>query len=290
MNYYIGSTIMIDNLYFDNGNTIQGVAGGAGIYALIGGKLWTDNMCLVCGVGDNFVFKFLKWFRKNDLSMKFLKRMDVDTPINKIIYYKDGTKKEKRLLNEKHDNNFEYSKNDFKEHLREDCAIYIFKNTDRDFWEPLTKEKSATVLWKITHDACRKENLTQIHNILKNIDVFSINLSYAKDLYETKEIDVIIKELYKFKVPLVHIVSEEGQYLLKFNRSVFVPLSLEEPIVDVTGGDHASASAVLVGIVQNEKLFKIGQMANHSYNMVTSQFGLPEYVQEYKNYMELKGR
>ena len=54
MKYIIASTAVTDEIHFADGRKTETVAGGAGVYALCGVKLWSDDVMLVTGGGTDF--------------------------------------------------------------------------------------------------------------------------------------------------------------------------------------------------------------------------------------------
>ena len=71
MKYVIASTAVTDEIRFADGKTVK-IAGGAGIYALSGMKLWSDEVLLVTGVGRDFKDIYGEWYSKNNISMEGL--------------------------------------------------------------------------------------------------------------------------------------------------------------------------------------------------------------------------
>ena len=54
MKYVIASTAVTDEIHFADGKSVEIVAGGAGIYALCGVKLWCDEVMLATGVSADY--------------------------------------------------------------------------------------------------------------------------------------------------------------------------------------------------------------------------------------------
>ena len=52
--FLVVSTAVTDDILFPDGTIKKGVAGGAGIYALAGMKIWTDDVMIVTGVGKDY--------------------------------------------------------------------------------------------------------------------------------------------------------------------------------------------------------------------------------------------
>ena len=89
MRYAVISAAVTDEIRFTDGTT-QIVPGGAGIYALCGIKLWSDDVEIVTGIGEDYDELHGKWYRNNDISMKGLSIKDAKSPYTVIQYFEDG--------------------------------------------------------------------------------------------------------------------------------------------------------------------------------------------------------
>ena len=69
MDYIIASTVVTDEIRFADKKTVEKKAGGAGIYALCGIRLWCDSVMPVTGVGKDYAEMFGEWYQKNHISM-----------------------------------------------------------------------------------------------------------------------------------------------------------------------------------------------------------------------------
>lgn len=286
MKYYIGSTSVIDNLYFPNGNTINGVAGGAGIYALAGAKLWSDDVQLVCSVGNDYKELFSEWYKTNQINMDNLHLLDEKTPVTEVYYQEDGEREENSKFGLEHYHKFEFSIDDFLEMTQQECGVYVFRNVEDRFWQPYLKRnnKKAKVLWEIAADACIPECLFKVKEILPRVDVFSLNLTEARSLFQTDDLQGVISLLHELNVPLVFLrLGKKGQIFLKDGNEEFVPSLKNAKVVDATGGGNSSSGGVLVGFCENCSLTEIGDMANRSAVMCLSQYGIPLDIPAYKD-------
>ncbi len=285
MDYYICSTSVIDNLHFSNGDVKKNVAGGAGIYALAGARLWHESTKLICGAGNNYAATFSKWYRDNHLAMDYLKFVNEKTPINNVHYFDDGERIEIPEYGKDHYKKFEVTVDDILPLLDHSCGIYIFRNTASDFWLPIlaNHHKSAKILWEIAADACENDNLPNVREICQSIDVLSINLLEAKKLLQVEtEVDAI-KELKQLNVPLVFLrLGKKGQTMITEKNTIFVPSFDKGNVVDVTGGGNSSSGAVLVGYCEKRSLLKIGRMASLSASMCLSQYGVPKEIDSFQ--------
>lgn len=97
MDYIIASTVVTDEIRFADKKTVEKKAGGAGIYALCGIRLWCDSVMPVTGVGKDYAEMFGEWYKKNHISMDDLIQKDEKTPYNVIQYFEDGERSETAL-------------------------------------------------------------------------------------------------------------------------------------------------------------------------------------------------
>lgn len=285
MEYYFGSTSVIDDLYFADGTSELNVAGGAGIYALAGARLWASNVHLSCGVGKDYNELFGQWYLNNNIDMSSLRYVDDFTPITNVYYQSDGEREEIPKYGLEHYKKFEFTKHDFLELLQREIGLYIFRNIEDSFWEPVLKvtDRKAKVMWEIAEDACKPELLSKVETVLPLVDVLSINLSEAKKLFDMQDEEKIIAKLASYKLPLVFLrVGKKGQHFIQNGQSEFVSSITSDLVVDVTGGGNSSSGAVLIGFCENKSLKEIGRMANLSAIMCLSQHGVPKNIHKFK--------
>ena len=97
MKYVVASVSVTDEIRFAGGEYVEKIAGGAGIYALCGIKLWNDEVILATGVGADYQELYGSWYEKNQLSMDGLIVKDEKTPHTVIQYFEDGEREETPL-------------------------------------------------------------------------------------------------------------------------------------------------------------------------------------------------
>ena len=160
MDYIIASTSVTDEIRFADGRTAERVAGGAGIYALCGIRLWDDSVMPVTGVGEDYDSLYGEWYRKNAISMDGLIVKDEKTPHTVIQYFEDGERIETPLYGPDHYRKIEVTPGELAPYLASAKGVYIFKNSSRDFWEqlrPALEARKAAVMWEIANDCTHTE-------------------------------------------------------------------------------------------------------------------------------------
>lgn len=139
MKYIIASTAVTDEIHFVDGKRTEIVAGGAGVYALCGVKLWSDDVMLVTGVGTDFSGIYGEWYKNNNISMDGLIEKDDKTPHTVIQYFEDGEREETPRYGAEHYKKIETVPEDLKPYFASAKGIYIFKNSDPFFLEKNNK-------------------------------------------------------------------------------------------------------------------------------------------------------
>lgn len=284
MRYIIASTAVTDEIRFADGRNVEKVAGGAGIYALCGVKLWCDDVMLATGVGADFDSIYGDWYRKNNLSMEGLIIKDEKTPHTVIQYFEDGEREEIPLYGPDHYKKIETVPEDLEGYFKSAKGIYIFKNSDEKYWKQILKYKKnspAKVMWEIGSDAAFEENYSLVKEIAGQLDIFSINIGESVKLLGKKELTDIIKEYQTWGLPLVFLRrGAEGSVMITPEEAVYVPSQTGVHVADPTGGGNSSSGAVLYGFCEGFSPEICGIMGSISAAMCISQYGVPEEITE----------
>ena len=284
MKYVIASTAVTDEIHFADGKSVEIVAGGAGIYALCGVKLWCDEVMLATGVGADFQEIYGEWYEKNHLSMEGLIIKDEKTPHTVINYFEDGEREEIPLYGAHHYKKIETVPEDLKPYFETAKGIYIFKNSDPEYWKKIIQYKensSAKVMWEIGCDATYPENYENIKRIAQHMDVFSVNLTESRHMMAKDDMEVIIKEYQSFGIPLVFLRrGAAGAVMITPEEVTYVPSQKNVNVVDPTGGGNSSSGAVLYGFCEGFSPKICGTMGSISAAMCLGQYGVPEKITE----------
>lgn len=283
MKYVIGSTIVMDEIHFPKKTGSVTVPGGAGIYALAGARLFDDDVLPVPGGGKDFQELFGKWFEENHISMEGIRITSGKTPRNLIQYYEDGERSEIPLYGEAHYHLAEVKPEYLEEAFRKARGIYLFRNSDSEFWEPVCAMKDhscAKVLWEIAADCAYAENIETVQRIAQKMDILSLNITEAKRLTGVGE-EETIRELSSWDVPLIFLrMGDRGCAMIRGTDVIRVPAGEGVQVIDPTGGGNSSSGAVLVGYCEGKSPLVCARMGNQAAAMCISVYGVPEQITE----------
>ena len=282
MKYVIASVAVTDEIRFAGGKHVEKIAGGAGIYALCGIKLWDDDVLIATGVGADYQEIYGSWYRQNHLSMEGLIVKHEKTPHTVIQYFDDGEREETPKYGLDHFQKIEIQPEELKPYFSDAAGIYIFKNSDPDFWRKILEYKktsSAKVMWEIANDATYLSNKAAVKEIASCMDIFSINLTESRALLGLEELEEIIEEYQSWNIPLVFLRRGAlGSVMITPKDHVAVPAEKQADIVDPTGGGNSSSGAVLCGFCENQSPEACAKMGNLSAVMCLGQYGVPAVI------------
>ena len=284
MDFIIASTSVTDEIRFADKKTVKKVAGGAGIYALCGIKLWSDSVMPVTGVGRDYSSLYGAWYRKNGIPMDGLIVKSDKTPYNVIQYFEDGERSETPLYGPDHYKQIEVTPAELEQYFQTARGIYIFKNSSHDFWQqtvPMLKKRRASVMWEIANDSTCPECLEEVRLIAENVDIFSINLTESCRLFGVGTLEEVIERFCQWKTGMVFLrQGYRGAVMITPNEVSFVPSVKNVDVVDPTGGGNSSSGAVLYGYCSGYSPRECGMMGSIAAAMCLEQFGVPQRIGE----------
>ena len=303
MKFLVVSTAVTDDVLFPDGTVKKQLAGGAGIYALAGIKIWTDDVAIVTGVGKDYFSLPGDWFLKNNLSRSGLTIKGEFTPRTTIRYFENGGREETPVYGLEHYKMMEPTPEDVERQCGDTEGVYVFKDANKEFWNKIIhlKEKYGfTLMWEIAADTTLPEYFDDIVAIGKHIDVFSINKQEAINLCSSYQIDEVIQKIQALNIPLVFLrTGKEGACMISQEKVYELPSIIQAKVIDVTGGGNSSSGAVLYGYCEDKGLVMSGIMGSISAAYCIAQFGPPPLIddemrsnaylmaeKEYKNYQK----
>ena len=275
----VAGAVLMDNLVYADGTQRENIPGGAGLYALAGAALFSDNAVLVTGTGRDLPQTFGPWMDRNGLTIRGLRFADEHAPRNILRYIDDRTRTETPVYGHEHFGRIEPTPADIGNMLPGARGIYLFRNTDSAFWDglrPLLTPQRPKLLWEIALDACTPAERPRIEQLLSEVDALSINIEEAASIFGTSREELLLDRLRHFGAPLVFLrAGARGSFALTPTGTIFVP-SLPVEAVDVTGGGNAFGGAALVGLAQGRAPAICAAMGTVAASLAIGQYGPPE--------------
>ncbi len=204
--------------------------------------------------------------------------------LNVIKYFEDGERVETPKYGLDHYKNIEATPEDLSKYCENAKGVYVFKNANIEFWDKiliLKKTYGFKLMWEIGSDATTIENYEIVKNIASEVDVFSLNLSEARNMMNLKDIDEILNILLRFKTPFILLrAGSKGTYAIYNGKYCLIPSIKDIKVVDVTGGGNSSSGGAFIGYCETGNGFLAAKMGNISASFSIAQYGVPEFIDE----------
>lgn len=276
--YIIYSSIYSDNIEFSDGSKISNVLGGAGGYALLGVKLWTDNVSIISGVGKDYSEYFSNWFDSNHISDEGFVIVDDYTYQNDIKYFSSVDRTETPRHGQSHRNKIELSTKRLKEFITDDTkAVYTFLDIDEEELNPIIELKEKykfKLMWEIGGNTLDIKYLPTLKEYASKIEMFSINYEEASMFFKEKDIDILTNYLMELGFEMIAFrLGSLGIRIIANNEFVFIESIDNGNIVDVTGCGNCSTAASMYSYTIGDDIETIGIKANISASYCYQQYG-----------------
>lgn len=275
--YLFVSTAVTDLITLPDGISQPPLLGGAGLYALVGAKVWSDDVLLITGIGHDFLAEHGPWFYQNHLSTAGLSVVCEHTPRNAIHYFVDGEREEIPVFGPQHYGLIVPKAADVGRHCMAARGVYVFRGLDPDFWREMSSLRAQygfRLMWELSAEAAVPAQLDAIRQTLRDVDLFSLNRTEALSLFATEHLDRAIAELQALKLPLVYLrLGAAGACMIAGDHVYRVPALANSCVVDPTGAGNSASGAVLVSFCEGKDPQVMGLIGAISASNVIAQYG-----------------
>lgn len=268
--------ILIDDLTFVDGRTMEGVPGGAALYALAGAALWNENVLLIGGVGRDAERHILPWMRDAGLSTAGLRIDGEFTPRNILVYRADGSRTETPAFGVEHFAGLQPGADELIARLPGARGAYVFHDAEPGFWEPVlgaVRQHDVTLLWEISGESCRPERLPEIARIAGSVAGLSLNLREATDIFGEKPRRALIECIRGLGAAVAFLrCGAEGSIVIWAQSSAAVP-AYPAAVVDATGAGNAYGGGALAGLARGAEPVRAAHMGALAARLALRQHG-----------------
>lgn len=287
MRYVIGGNVMLDSVRFADGteHTRESI-GGPATFAYSGVKLFTDDVMQCSRVGLDYHELFDDWMARNGVESKGFQVTTSHCNHSYLVYNADGTYGSDRFEQSVAQSgewiqNLGYMKTSPQDFARftdkTTKGIYLAQNYDKVFWDQLGEVKARDgfkIMWEIEGPSAHVEFLEQVIYDCQYVDIFSINIQEAQNLFGVQGDEACIRELQKLPVDMTLFrVGERGLYSVTPTESIYLPPA-PGPVVDPTGCGNTSTGAALYAYAEGYDPLMVGIIANVASAQNIRQFGV----------------
>jgi sugar/nucleoside kinase (ribokinase family) len=270
----ICGAVLIDDLAFADGRTLDGVLGGAALHALAGAALWSDDVVLVSGAGLDAESHILPWMRRAGLGAERLKLAGAFTPRNILVYHAGAPRTETPAFGPEHFERLQPTSADLVAALPGAAGVYVFRDARLSFWAPVleaARRHATPVLWEISADACEPGQHEQIAAVAGQVAALSINLEETLALFGHKPLEALTEDLRALGAGTVFLrCGADGSRVITANAVAAIP-ACSATVVDVTGAGNAYGGAALAGLKQGP--VQAGRMGAVAARFAIAQYG-----------------
>lgn len=268
MKYVVAGNAVSERITFADGTSTEFMPGGATLYALLGIQLWTDEVLLCGGFGQDYMEQIGEWLTRNHINRTGFNVRDERNPVNYMFYKDEGIWDSKTEYGVEHWDRLDCNPtlDQLGKYTEDAVGLAVFRGRDQEFYEQIfaLREKQGFKLgWEIKGNYAVPEYLPEIRELLKSVDSFSINQTEAFCLFQVENDDAAIKALQALEVPLVlYRVGKRGIYILLEGKVLFAPAFTKYKVKDVTGCGNSSTSAGFYAWCEGKDIYEIAAHAN----------------------------
>jgi sugar/nucleoside kinase (ribokinase family) len=278
MKYIVLGPSIVNDIEFEDGALKKGIIGGS-IFCVAGIKLWTDDCLFISNVGGDFGKYYGEWMDANNCSYAGLNEILPHTQYTRLIYGKEGLHDEVSIYGIEEEKIVEELDKIDLALLLNHCGestkgIYIEANIYDAVWNSIERIKNRgdiKIMWELPTSVSLNEDRHEAAlSIIRNIDIYSINLPEAKMLFDAGNEDAAIKKITELNTPCYLRVGKRGSYMICNNNAYFSESIVVGEVIDTTGCGNCSTAAALVGFCEGYEPAKIAKMGNiaAAYNLL----------------------
>ncbi len=282
VDYVAVANIIGDDLILPDGQRHNAILGGAGTYAAAGMRIWSERVGIVSGVGEDFEQLYGAWFYQNQIDTQGLQSRGTNTPRSWVNYQSADERTETPQFGPDHFKIMEPFIHDLPATYYHAQGLYLFRDTNPQYWSEvfdLQAKYHPIIIWEIHAGAVTAEAWEHVAAILSRIDLFSLNLSEAKQLCQLTEPAQIVEKLLGTGVKAVALRSgAQGTVVGDASGMWHIPV-ISVDAVDVTGAGNAFTGGFLVGYCcSGSNIITAGQYGTVSASFMLQQFGPPQAI------------
>ena len=271
----IGS-IIIDDIVLPDGRTKMGMFGGGSSHAIVGMKVWADEVGISAWVGKDLPEEMEAELGQS-FDLRGVVHRDLPSPRAWQLFEADGTRTEIFRTNMEEFIRNSPQPEDFPDAYWHAKGVHYQNDLTRfrEWAEKFRANDSGPILWEPWGELAIPENRGMFREMMPLVDAISPNLMEAQRLTGLQKPQEIAHTLLDdgAKVVVLRMGAAGSLTADLTGQLIQVPAARVAHIVDVTGAGNAFCGGFLVGMVEMGDLVQAAAMGAVSASFSLEQFG-----------------
>jgi len=281
VSYVSFANIIVDDIVFPDGTTHMNTLGGGGTHAIVGMRVWTQEIGFVASVGPDFSPQHRTQLAAYGIDLSGVRvRKDIHTPRAWQIFDEDERRIEIFRTDEEEFRQTQPTFAHIPAHYLQAKGYHLLRDNLPELSDLIEQLRGANpkvlLLWELCPPQIEADP-RQIRSILERVDIFCPNHSEATHLCDRTEVEEILEELVAWGARVVALrLGKEGSAVRarEGKESWRIPV-VPTKIVDVTGAGNAYCGGFLVGYSQTGDPETAGLYGAVSASFAVEQVGIP---------------
>ena len=270
--------IIIDDIILPDGTRKLGVLGGGAPHAVMGMRVWTDQVGLVSGMGGDHADEILSELDDYFYTKGMKVQSHLPTPRAWQVFDETGHREETFQTSQEGMLSLLPKPTELSEYYQNLRGVHLHCSPENvhKWVPPLRKLGCDIILWEPHDEFCVPENRSLFQENSKRVDIVSPNLREGRLLTELEDPVDIVHRLIDYGAPVAVLrMGAEGSLVASSQGELFeIPSYPVDHLVDVTGAGNAYCGGFIVGLHRESALQKAGWYGAVSASFTLEQFGV----------------
>lgn len=278
---YVAFGVIIDDIVFPDGKTRMGMLGGGGPQAAFGMRLWSSDVGLVAGIGDDFEPVVLSWLDGSDIDKSGLRVSETPTPRAwQLLEFDERRTQIWRVPNQVIRTQLQRSLEYLPENYRMARGFHYGihpEDPDLDFMDAIM-DRGGLLSIESFKPAERVPPTKTLINLLSRVDIFSANLVEARSLVGEHDAYKCLQTLLNMgpSVAILRLGSKGSWIGARDSDRIFQVPAVPTRVVDPVGAGNAYCGGFLVGWAETQDPVTAGVYGSVAASFLVETIGVPE--------------
>ena len=279
---FIAFGIILDDIVLADGRTFMGVLGGGGPQSAFGMRLWSPDVGIVSGVGEDFPEEAERWIRDFGIDQAGIRRNPSPTVRAWQVVEENGKRTQvwrvsPQVIRTQLMRKMEWMPESYRHARGAHIGIHPL-DADLGFAQEV---RSLGCLMSIETFKPSERLLTQAEalRLFEHTDIFSPNLEEGYSMFGGDTPQDLLKRMLDLGARIIALrMGQEGSLLVHGDSRLAVQVpAVPVEAVDLVGAGNAYCGGFLVGWVETGDLITAGLYATVSASFLVQQVGLPPF-------------